>query len=194
MENKKNYQENEFVKSFLAEYEKHHTADQVTKLKERVVGNNGFTLGQQFTLTGEITTASRDINGVTQVYIVLPTKEGTELSLMSLMGVSSLKGYIANGESVNVEYDINGTKKTREVKCELVANFNFDHVWKPASRNLLELAGMIAEGDVALVNKKVTFLGTAVKSYIAKQGGEQNGESYSEGYTRAMETRLWKIA
>lgn len=194
MENKKNYQENEFVKGFLAEYEKHHTADQVTKLKERVVGNNGFTLGQQFTLTGEITTASRDINGTTQVYIILPTKEGTELSLMSLMGVSSLKGYVANGESVNVEFDANGDKKTREVKCELVANFNFDHVWKPASRNLLELAGMIAEGDVALANKKVTFLGTAVKAFVAKKDGEQNGESYGEGYTRAIETRLWKIA
>lgn len=194
MENKKNYQENEFVKGFLAEYEKHHTADQVTKLKERVVGNNGFTLGQQFTLTGEITTASRDINGTTQVYIILPTKEGTELSLMSLMGVSSLKGYVANGESINVEFDANGDKKTREVKCELVANFNFDHVWKPASRNLLELAGMIAEGDVALANKKVTFLGTAVKAFVAKKDGEQNGESYSEGYTRAIETRLWKIA
>lgn len=194
MENKKNYQENEFVKGFIAEYEKHHSADQVAKLKDRVVGNNGFTLGQSFTLTGEIKTASRDINGVTQVYIILPTKEGTELSLMSLMGVSSLKGYVANGETVTVEFDANGEKKTREVKCELVANFNFDHVWKPASRNLLELAGMIAEGDVALANKKVTFLGTAVKSFTAKKDGEQNGESYSEGYTRAIETRLWRIA
>ena len=194
MDNKKNYQENEFVKGFIAEYEKHHTADQVSKLKERVVGNNGFTLGQSFTLTGEIKTASRDINGVTQVYIVLPTKEGTELSLMSLMGVSSLKGYEANGDTVSVEFDANGEKKTREVKCELVANFNFDHVWKPASRNLLELAGMIAEGDIALANKKVTFLGTAVKKFSAKKDGEQNGESYSEGYTRAIETKLWKVA
>ena len=194
MENKKNYQENEFVKGFLAEYEKHHTADQVAKLKDRVVGNNGFTLGQSFTLTGEIKTASRDINGTTQVYIVLPTKEGTELSLMSLMGVSSLKGYLANGDSIDVEFDVNGVKKTKEVKCDLVQNFNFDQVWKPASRNLLELAGMIAEGDIQLSNKKVTFLGTAVKSYVAKKDGEQNGESYSEGYTRAIETRLWKIA
>lgn len=194
MDNKKNYQENEFVKGFIAEYEKHHTADQVAKLKERTVGNNGFVLGQSFTLTGEIKTASRDINGVTQVYIILPTKEGTELSLMNLMGVSSLKGYVANGDTVTVEFDINGEKKTREVKSELVANFNFDHVWKPASRNLLELAGMIAEGDVALANKKVTFLGTAVKSFVAKQEGNQNGESYSEGYTRAIETKLWKIA
>lgn len=194
MENKKNYQENEFVKGFLAEYEKHHTADQVAKLKDRVVGNNGFTLGQTFTLTGEIKTASRDINGTTQVYIVLPTKEGTELSLMSLMGVSSLKGYLSNGDSVEVEFDVNGVKKTKEVRCELVQNFNFDNVWKPASRNLLELAGMIAEGAIQLSNKKVTFLGTAVKSYVAKKDGEQNGESYSEGYTRAIETRLWKIA
>ena len=192
--NKKNYFENEYVKSFVAEYEKHHTAEQVAKLKDRTVGNNGFTLGQTFTLTGEIKTASREINGTTQVYIILPTKEGTELSLMSLMGISSLKGYEANDGIVNVEFDVNGEKKTREVKSELVNNFNFDNVWKPASRNLLELAGMIAEGDVALANKKATFLGTAVKKFTAKQGGEQNGESYSEGYTRAIETKLWKIA
>ena len=192
--NKKNYSENEFVKAFIAEYEKHHTADQVAKLKDRTVGNNGFTLGQSFTLTGEIKTASREINGITQVYIILPTKEGTELSLMSLMGISSLKGYESNGGVVSVEFDANGEKKTREVKTDLVNNFNFDHVWKPASRNLLELAGMIAEGDVALANKKATFLGTAVKKFTAKKDGEQNGESYSEGYTRAIETKLWRIA
>ena len=192
--NKKNYSENEFVKAFIAEYEKHHTADQVAKLKDRTVGNNGFTLGQSFTLTGEIKTVSREINGTTQVYIILPTKEGTELSLMSLMGISSLKGYESNGGVVSVEFDANGEKKTREVKTDLVNNFNFDHVWKPASRNLLELAGMIAEGDVVLANKKATFLGTAVKKFTAKKDGEQNGESYSEGYTRAIETKLWKIA
>lgn len=193
MENKKNYLENDFVKGFITEYEKYHTADQVSKLKDRVVGNNGFTIGQTFTLTGEIKTASRNINGVTQVYIILPTKEGTELSLMSLMGVSSLKGYVNNGESVIVEFDVNREKKTREAKSELVSNFNFEHVWKPASRNLLELAGMIAEGDISLANKKVTFLGIAVKPFTAKSDGEQNGESYSEGYTRAIETRLWSI-
>lgn len=193
MDNKKNYQENEFVKAFVAEYEKHHTADQVSKLKDRTVGNNGFTLNQSFTLTGEIKTASREINGITQVYIVLPTKEGTELSLMSLMGISSLKGYEENGGVVGVEFDVNGEKKTREVKTDLIKDFKFDQVWKPASRNLLELAGMIAEGDVVLTNKKVTFLGTAVKKFVAKKDGEQNGESYSEGYTRAIETKLWKI-
>jgi hypothetical protein len=63
------------------------------------------------------------------------------------MGISSLKGYEANGGAVTVEFDANGEKKTREVKTDLVNNFNFDHVWKPASRNLLELAGMIAESQ-----------------------------------------------
>lgn len=192
-DNKKNYQENEFVKSFVAEYEKHHTADQIAKLKDRVVGNNGYTIGQTFTFTGEIKTASRDINGATQVYIVLPTKEGTELSLMSLMGVSSMKGYVKNGEVVNVEFDIDGEKKTREVKCELAPNFNFEQVWKPASRHFLELAGMIAEGIVPIKDKKISYLGYAVKPYIAKQAGEQNGETYSQGYVRTIETHLWKM-
>ena len=194
MEDNKRFIESDFVKGFMAVYEEAKGKDAADKMLNRTVGNNGYVVGQEFTLTGDIKTATNEINGTKQVYIVLPTKEGTELSLMSLMGISSLKGYESNGGIVSVEFDANGEKKTREVKTDLVNNFNFDHVWKPASRNLLELAGMIAEGDVVLANKKATFLGTAVKKFTAKKDGEQNGESYSEGYTRAIETKLWKIA
>lgn len=192
-QNKRDYSQNQFVKDFVAEYGKHHTAEKTSALQEKVVGNNGFMLGQQFTLTGEIKTATRTINGATQVYIILPTKEGTELSLMSLMGVSSLKGYVQNGETVTVEFDVNGEKQSREVKSELVPNFKFENAWKPASRHLLTLAGMIAEGDLPLANKRVTFLGTAVKKFTAKDNGTQNGEDYGAGYSRAIETKLWSI-
>lgn len=190
MENKK-FLENEFVKSFLAVYEKSHNAEQVAKLKERTVGNNGYTVGQIFTLTGEIATKENEINGVTQVYIILKTKEGAELSLMSLMGVSSLNGYKFDKE-YTVEYDVDGEKKTREVKSTMPEK-DFKLAWSIPTRNLLELAAMIADGSFSVKDKKVTFLGTAVKPYTAKKDGEQNGESYQAGYARAIETKIWSV-
>lgn len=190
MENKK-FLENEFVKSFLAVYEKHHDAKQIAKLKERTVGTNGYTVGQVFTLTGEIATKENEINGKTQVYIILKTKEGAELSLMSLMGVSSLNGYKFDKE-YTVEFDVDDEKKTREVKSTMPEK-DFKLAWTIPTRNLLELASMIADGTLPLKDKKVTFLGTAVKPYTAKQDGEQNGESYQAGYSRAIETKIWSV-
>lgn len=191
MEDNKRFIESEFVKGFMAVYEETKGKDAADKMLTRTVGNNGYVVGQEFTLTGDIKTATNEINGTKQVYIVLPTKEGTELSLMSLMGVSSLKGYDLENE---VEINFIGAdkaKETRKVKSDFTADF--DDVWKPASRNLLELAGMIAEKAVNLTNKKATFLGTAVKPIIAKKKGESNGEKFEVGYKRAIETKLWSI-
>ena len=190
MENKK-FLENEFVQSFLTAYEKSHTADEVAKIKTRVVGNNSYSVGQIFTLTGEIAVKENEINGKTQVYIILKTKEGVELSLMSLMGVSSINGYKFD-KSYLVEFDIEGEKKTREVKSTMPEK-DFKQAWVIPTRNLLELAAMIADGTLPLAGKKATFLGTAVKPYIAKQEGTQNGEDYQAGYTRAIETKIWSV-
>lgn len=190
MENKK-FLENEFVKSFLAVYEKSHNAEQVEKLKERTVGNNGYAIGQTFTLTGEIATKENKINGMTQVYIILKTKEGAELSLMSLMGVSSLNGYKFD-KAYPVEFEVDDEKKTREVQSTMPKE-HFSKAWVIPTRNLLELASMIADGSFPVKDKKVTFLGTAVKPYTAKKDGEQNGEIYKEGYARAIETKIWSV-
>jgi hypothetical protein len=191
MEDNKRFIESQFVTDFKAIYEEVNGKEKLEALEKRNVGNNGYVVGQEFTLTGDIKTATNEINGTKQVYIVLPTKEGTELSLMSLMGVSSLKGYDLENE---VEINFIGAdkaKETRRVKSDFTADF--DDVWKPASRNLLELAGMIAEKAVNLTGKKATFLGTAVKPIIAKKKGESNGEKFEVGYKRAIETKLWSI-
>lgn len=190
MENKK-FLENDFVQSFLTVYEKHHDAKQIAKLKERTVGNNGYTVGQTFTLTGEIAVKENEINGKTQVYIILKTKEGAELSLMSLMGVSSLNGYKFD-KAYPVEFDVDGEKQTREVQSTMPEK-DFKQAWVIPTRNLLELAAMIADGTLPLAGKKAIFLGTAVKPYTAKQEGEQNGEVYQARYARAIETKIWSV-
>ena len=200
MENKKNYQDNELVKKFLEKYTEARGADKAKELTEKTIGNNGYTVGQTFTLLGTIDFKDNTINGVKTVYWYLPTKEGVDLSLMSLMGVSSLKGY-SNGP-VEVEYyTVNGTgknakdeKKTRTVTPDYLPDeADFSEVWQPASRHLLTLVAMIADGEVDLKDKVVTFLGTAVKPTKAKSDGEMNGEKYRAEYKRAIESKLWSI-
>lgn len=192
MENKKNYQENEFVKNFLSVYAANNGSKTPEELLNRTVGNNGFALGQRDKLTGDIKIRETEIDGKKQTFIVLPTENGNEFSLMSLMSVSSLKGYSLT-ESVEVEFDVKNAKQTRSVKSDLIEDFDFADVWQPKSRNLLELAAMIADKEINLTGKTVTFLGTAVKPFIAKKDGEMFGESYKKGYQRAIETKLWKI-
>ena len=201
MGNKKNYQENALVKNFLTKYTEVNGADKAGELTEKVVGNNGYSVGQSFTLIGTIDFKEQTINGNKTVYWFLPTKEGVELSLMSLMGVSSLKGYV--GEAVEVEAyttkkvgnKTEDVKQSRIVTPEYIpADNDFNEVWQPATRNLLTLAGMIAEGDIDLKDKVATYLGIAVKPIVAKKDGEQNGEKYHTGYKRAIESRLWSIA
>lgn len=191
MENKK-FIESEFVKGFLTVYAANGGTKTAEQMLNRTVGSNGYTIGQEFTLTGDIETKVNEINGTKQTYLVLPTKEGTELSLMSLMGVSSLKGYDLENE-VTIEFLNGKNKESRTVKTDTVDGFDFADVWQPTSRNLLELAYLISEKEVDLTNKKVTYLGTIVKPIIAKKKGESNGEKFDIGFKRAIETKVWSV-
>lgn len=196
MDDNKRFIESQFVTDFKAIYEQVNGKEKLEALEKRNVGNNGYVIGQEFTLTGDIKAATNEINGAKQVYIVLTTKEGTDLSLQALMGVSSLKGYVFDTD-VDVEFDGKDennavVKKVRKVRSDFDKNA-FGSVWMPETRNLLTLAGMIAEKHINLTGKTATFLGTAVKPITAKKKGEQNGEKFKEFYARAIETKLWSI-
>jgi hypothetical protein len=196
MDDNKRFIESDFVKGFMAVYEEAKGKEAADQMVKRNVGNNGYVVGQEFTLTGDIKTATNEINGTKQVYIVLTTKEGTDLSLQALMGVSSLKGYVFDTD-VEIEFDgkdenNNSVKKSRKVRSDFDKN-RFEDVWMPETRNLLTLAGMIAEKHINLTGKTATYLGTAVKPITAKKKGEQNGEKFNAYYARAIETKLWSI-
>lgn len=193
MENKKNFEEHEFIKNFLNVYAANKGSKTSEELLNQTVGNNGFALGQRDKLTGDIAIKESTIDGKKRTFLVLPTENGNEFSLMSLMGVSSLKGYNLT-DAVDVEFDVKNAKQTRSVQSDLIEDFDFADVWQPKSRNLLELAAMIADKEVDLTDKVVVFLGTAVKPFIAKKDSDGTfGESYKKGYKRAIETKLWKI-
>lgn len=199
MANKKDYSENELVKKFLEKYSEVRGSKKAEELAERTVGNNGYTPNQTFTLLGTVDFKEQTINKTSTVYWYLPTKEGVDLSLMSLMNVSSLKGY--TDEETEIEYYLEkkegrttvDDKKSRKVTPDFTPEDDFKKVWQPPTRHLLSLVAMIADGDEDLTGKKVTFLGTAVKPFTAKNDGEQNGEKYRAGYSRAIETKLWSI-
>jgi hypothetical protein len=194
MANKKNYLENDLVKKFLDDYKEARGKEYD---QTRIVGNNGYSVGQSFKLTGEIEYKTNEINGTKSVYWVLLAEGGIELSLMSLMGVSSLKGYCTdNTKEFPVEFYNASTKSkdTRTVTATVESDFDFEDVWQPPTRNLLDLAGMILEGDLDIKGKTVTYLGTVVKDFTAKKDSEQNGEKVKKDYKRVIETRLWSMA
>ena len=191
-ENKKSFLDNEVIKKFVEAYKACHTAEQYENLEKRTVGNNGYYLGQQFTLTGDIDWKSQKINGTEAVYWFLKTVEGDELSLQSLMGISSLKNYLLSG-SVEVEYLDGNETKTRTVTADVVAGTKIEDLWVPKSRHFLTEVQNILEGHEALANRKVTFLGTAVRPIVTKKSGDQNGEKFNKGFRRAIETKLWSV-
>lgn len=193
MGNKKNAKENELITKFLEDYK---TARGKEYDQNRTVGNNGYSVGQSFALTGELVYETNEINGIKSVYWVLLTESGAKLSLMSLMGVSSLKGYcIDNTKEIPVEFynPKAKNKETRTVTATVESDFDFEEVWQPPTRNLLDLVSMILEGELNLKGRTVTYLGTVVKEFTAKKDSEQNGEKVKEGYKRAIETRLWSM-
>lgn len=165
----------------------------VMSIRERMVGCNGYALGQKFILTGEIRTKISEIDGVKYVYIVLSTKEGVDLSLASLMGVSSLKGYVLDND-VEIQFlSENNSIATRKERSYLIKDFDFAQVWQPPTRNYLDLATMIAEGDLSLINAKVTYLGVVVKPFKAKKRGVSRGEEFDIGFQRVIENHLWSL-
>lgn len=197
MENKK-VDAQAFIKNYLDVYKANGGKKSEQDLLDRVVGNNGYQLGVTYTLTGAIVVKTSKINGVAQTAIVLPTEEGVELSLANLMGVSSLKGYDLSGNDNVIEYyDVTDKKqttlKTRTTHTELVADFEFENVWQPPTRNFLNLAGQIADGTYDVTGKKVTFLGTACKPFKAKSAGEMGTETWKAENMRVIESKLWSL-
>jgi hypothetical protein len=182
-----------FSNEFYDLYKSNGGIKSATNTDEWLVDNLSYDLGQVFILTGEIRTKVKEINGRVCIYIILRTKCGRDLSLTSLMGVSSLKGYDLENK-IEIDYiDINGKRATRIVQSELINNFNFAETWQPPTRNYLKLAAMIAEKDIDLAGATVTYLGTVYKPFIAKRKGEYFTEQFESGFKRINRIRLWSV-
>lgn len=159
----------------------------------RNVGNNGYNLGQQFTLTGAIEVVDildpNDNKTVTGCYLGLPTVEGPKLSLAALMGVSTLRGYILDGtikDSHDAEFTAETTADAKKpnFKC-----------WDLKDRNIYALAKKIREDSAWLQNKKVTFHGIALRTITRRQDTTDfNNVDWKAGEKSVIQQRLWSVA
>lgn len=192
------------LKQFKQEYDALHPDGKPIDLtKERIVGRNGYYIGQQFHLTGEIIPAPvEDANGKqTGVFLALKTKEGVNLSLAALMGVTSLRGYTLEGtlkeerKNANPE-DLNEftAEVSDKVKTQAAKNNEFKG-WVIPTRDLYKMAAMI-EADASIVaDKVVTFEGIALRSIKRRQDiTDFNGIEWQVGDTSVITQRLWSVA
>lgn len=183
------------LKDFQSIYNRFHADRPIDVTKERIVGRNGYFLGQQFHLTGEIYPALvKDADGKeTGVYLALKTKENVDLSLAALMGVTSLRGYILEGtikDSKDTEFTAEVTDK---VKTQAAKNNAFNG-WNIPTRDLYKMAAMISD-DASLVKDKVaTFEGIALRTIKRRQDTTDfNGVEWKVGDTSVITQRLWSV-
>jgi len=159
--------------------------------EEKRVGSNGYNIGQTFTLDGTIKIAKVSRNGeTTGVFLALGTKEGTDLSLQSLMGLSSLRGYEMEGEADDSTGNHYDAEVAPDVKKDFVG-------WKNLkTRDLYEMAALIESGEVVLKDKKVTYKGRVFRKWTARNAGTDltTGQAYAEGDQRVSRVQLWHVA
>lgn len=158
---------------------------------EKRVGSNGYNIGQTFTLDGSLKIAEvRRGTEVTGVFLALGTKEGVDLSLQSLMGLSSLRGYELTGEAD----DSTGNHYDAEVAPDVKKDFIG---WKNLkTRDLYEMAALIESGDIKVADKKVTYKGRVFRKWVARTAGTDltTNQAYAEGDQRVSRVQLWHVA
>lgn len=153
--------------------------------------NNGYTLGQQFHSTG-MKVIESEINGKKAVYVAVTTKEGINLPVKSLMGLSSLNGYETKGVFDSVSRNA-GKKVVTKVKAEVVDGFGFERVFQPACRQLLDFIA-VAEESAFFEGKIIIYLGRVVRPYESrKDSPATSSEVYKKGDKRAMAVHLWEV-
>lgn len=159
--------------------------------KNVAVGNNGYTIGEQFHTTGmELVTT--EINGNKMSYVGITTKEGVTISVKSVLGLSSLNGYEMEGEFVAESDNEAGEKIESKVVAKVVKGFEFKNVY----HSNLGLLDYIAdcESNKFWEGKILTFLGNVVRSIIARKDSPVTSfEHYKAGYKRCISAKLWNV-
>jgi len=183
----KDFLSNELVKNYMTA-----AANAGMEVREdATIGNNGYVLGQVFYTVG-MSVVERTINGNPVAFIGVQTQDGNDLSLKSLMNISNLSGFETQGEFENQSRGENGEVITDFVKAEVLPRFKFEDVTQPKTRMFLAFAAHCEETGY-FVNKKVTYLGKAVKPFVAKQDSKIAFNPYKAGDKRVMTVKLWKI-
>ena len=168
------------------------------------VGNNGYVIGQQFELDGTFGVEEiKNGDKVTGAYFACGTRQGVKLSLASLMGLTSLRGYKLSGEDTSYLVKITGepTDKQKEDSVKYVAQVadDVDETfvgWADCpTRDIYDLVVRIENEQFDLEGIAVEYKGQAIRGWEAKKGGDDIvvGKKYTAGAHRVTRQHLFKV-
>lgn len=164
---------------------------EVAELKDKYIGNNGFAAGQEVEFTGVVDIIKSE--GITPYYGAFLTN-GSNVSVQSLMGISSLKGYKTEGEHENTikasNRENNRPAVTEKVTAYVCDDFAFSEVTQPHTRELYEFVAWLQETEY-LKGRKGRFLGQVVRPFPAKKAGKMGDQSWNKDDQRCQVAKLW---
>lgn len=166
----------------------------------RLVGNNGYAPGDMFVLDGTVVEEFiTDAKGkpTENSYLAVGTDNG-KLSIKSLMGLSSLRGYETSGKFLN-EYQVaadGGLKLiSEEVVAETLPGFTWADLYHPETRDFIELADDWAEDESLIKDKVFLYVGIVCRQFTNRRAGavdlSHDNAPIPVGAKRVMTARLW---
>jgi hypothetical protein len=176
------------VKSVM---DKLSTARGGAEIKAKTIGGNGREPGAKVTFTGKVDIVERDINGKKVSYYAAETTTSEWISVQSLMGVSSMKGYNTTGIYPHEFDNESGEKESRDVEAT-AKDLNFSSVFNPSVRELYTLIAHLQASEI-LKGKSAFYRGQIVRDYEAKKDVTSEVESWKKGYKRTMTAQMWQI-
>ena len=170
----------------------------------RNVGNNGYVIGQQFELDGTFGVEEiKNGDKVTGAYFACGTRQGVKLSLASLMGLTSLRGYKLSGEDTSYCAKINGEPTEAQLKdsvkytAQVADDVDETFVgWADCpTRDIYDLVVRIENEQFSLDGIAVEYKGQVIRGWEAKKGGDDIvvGKKYVQGAHRVTRQHLFKV-
>ena len=170
----------------------------------RNVGNNGYVIGQQFELDGSFGVEEiKNGDKVTGAFFACGTKQGVKLSLASLMGLTSLRGYMLSGEDTSYCTKITGEPTEAQLKdsvqytAKVAEDVDDTFVgWEDCpTRDIYDLVVRIENEQVQLEGITVEYKGQVIRGWDAKKKGDDitTGKSYAAGAHRVSRQHLFKV-
>ena len=170
----------------------------------RNVGNNGYVIGQQFELDGTFGVEEiKNGDNVTGAYFACGTKQGVKLSLASLMGLTSLRGYKLSGEDTSYCAKINGEPTEAQLKdsvkytAQVADDVDETFVgWADCpTRDIYDLVVRIENEQFKLNGISVEYKGQVIRGWDAKKTGDDIvvGKKYAQGAHRVTRQHLFKV-
>ena len=170
----------------------------------RNVGNNGYVIGQQFELDGSFGVEEiKNGDKVTGAYFACGTRQGVKLSLASLMGLTSLRGYKLSGEDASYCAKINGEPTEAQLKdsvkytAQVADDVDETFVgWADCpTRDIYDLVVRIENEQFSLDGIAVEYKGQVIRGWEAKKGGDDIvvGKKYVQGAHRVTRQHLFKV-